>query len=209
MGKFFALVIIVFMAVWLAPMCARLPTDLSTLSAPPAPAAPAEPVAVAPAPVAAPEPAPPAPAPTPKPAVKGAVGLATFRMRTMFPEENGKYVVSVLRANGTAVDATGVRMTLAARKAGEIIERAESGPAQTLAAGSTSYFGLGLSTFVLDEILDAPEDPGTGLEWTLTYRLASDPAGTSRCYSLNARPRRREPAGIDWQRQAESRVCPP
>lgn len=208
MGKFFAAVIIVLTAGWLVPMCAGLPDDLKTFPAPAESAAPAAPEPE-PEPVA-PEPVPePVPVPELKPAAKGDVSLSTFRMRTMFPEENGKFVVSVVRANRSAEEASGVRMTLTTRKDGALVERAESGPAQTLAAGSTSYFGLAVSTLVLDEILDAPADPGTGLEWSLVYRLAGDAPEATRCFRLNALPRRRDPVGIDWVAQRQSRKCAP
>lgn len=212
MGKFLALVILVVTTVWLAPLCARLPETASTVAAPVAPAPPAPP---APAPVSSQAPAPaPAAKPEPKPAAKprpakGDVGLSTFSMRSMFPEEKEKYVVSVVRANRSAEAASGVRMTLTARKDGAILERAESGPGQTLAAGTSSYFGLGISTMILDELLDAPYGDGTGLEWSLVYRLASDAPGATRCFRLYALPRRREPAGIDWVPQGESRSCAP
>lgn len=212
MGKFFAAVIIVVTAGWLVPMCAGLPEDLKTFPAPAETAAPAapEPEPVAPEPEPAPEPElKPAPEPEIKPAAKGDVSLSTFRMRTMFPEENGKFVISVVRANRSAEEASGVRMTLTARKDGALVERSESGPAQTLAAGSESYFGLAVSTMVLDEILDAPEDPGNGLEWSLVYRLAGDAPDATRCFRLNALPRRRDPAGIDWVAQGRSRKCAP
>jgi hypothetical protein len=127
----------------------------------------------------------------------------------MLPEENGKYIVSVLRANKAGVPVSGVRMTLTTRIQGQIVERAESGPAQILAAKSTSYFGLGVSTLVFDELLDAPEDRGSGLEWSLTYRFASDAPGTLRCFRLRALPRRLAPAGITWLARGESHICDP
>lgn len=197
MGKLFAALLIVFMIGWLGPMCSRLPADLSTVAAP---AAPPEPDPTSESTVAP---------PALKPAPEGPVTVATYPSRTMFPEENGKFIVSVLRANRAAERAVGVRMTLTARVRGDIVERAESGPAQSLAAGSTSYFGLGVSTSVLDAILDGPEDRRSGLEWLLTYRLESDAPDAARCFRLRALPRRREPAGIAWLALGESQKCAP
>lgn len=211
MGKFFALVITVFTVVWLAPMCANLPSDLSTLSAPVAPVAPAAPVVST---VTAPA---PAPAPEPKPAAVTApaavplspVTISTYRSRSMFPVEGESYVVSVLRRNHSEVRAQGVRLTVAARVKGEVMERAESGPAQSLAAGTTSYFGLPITTEVFDYLLDGPEDKRNWLEWVLTYRLESDPPGEKRCFGLRALPRRREPSGLAWVQLGQTRKCEP
>ena len=204
MGKFFALIIIVFMAVWLAPMCAKLPEDLSTVAAP-APAVVAAPaVSTVTAPAPAPVAAPPKPAPA---AAHGSLTVTTYRSRKPFPVENGKYVVSVIRANKGETPAVGVRLTLTARLKGEIVERAESGPAQSLAAGTTSYFGLGISTVVFDELLDGPEDRRNGLEWSLTYRFEKDAPGKTRCYRLRALPRRRPPEGLGWLPLGDSQAC--
>lgn len=206
MGKFFALIIAVFTAVWLAPMCARLPTDLSTLSAPAVPAAPVVSTATAAAPIPAPKPEPAAsPASTPL----SPVTLSTYRSRSMFPVEGESYVVSVLRRNHSEVRAEGVRLTVAARVKGEVMERAESGPAQTLAPGTTSYFGLNVSTEVFNYLLDGPEDTRSGLEWMLTYRLESDAPGTTRCFGLRALPRRREPSGLTWVPAGQTTKCAP
>jgi len=205
-GKILAVVLLVLMGVWLAPMCSRLPVDLSTQSAPPAPVIAPAPVAE---PVAAPAPVPEPPAPAPKREPQGNIGLATFRVRAMFPVENEKYVISILRANSSDEDASGARMTLTARRKGTILERSESGPGQKLRAGSKSYFGLPVATTVIEELLDAPYDDGTGLEWSLTYRLAGDAPGETRCYRLKALPRRRGASGVEWVPQGESHVCAP
>ena len=215
MGKFFALVIVVFTVVWLAPMCANLPSDLSTLTAPVAPDAPAAPVVstvTTPAPL--PEPKPEA-APTP-PAVAtpaavplSPVTISTYRSRSMFPVEGESYIVSVLRKNHSEVRAEGVRLTGAARVKGEVMERAESGPGQTLAPGTTSYFGLAITTEVFDYLLDGPEDRRNWLEWVLTYRLAGDAPGETRCFGLRALPRRREPSGLTWVQFGQTRKCEP
>lgn len=202
-GKFFAALIVVIVFIWLGPMCASLPSGLPTVAAPPAPPAPAP----APEPIAAPPSPAPEPKPAPKPALERPVTLATYLSRTMFPEENGKYTVSVLRANRSAESAVGVRMTLTTRVRGEIVERSESGPGQSLAAGSSSYFGLGVSTALFDMLLDGPEDRRSGLEWSLSYRLTSDAPGTTRCFRMRALPRRREPTGIAWLALGESQKC--
>lgn len=202
MGKLFAALLIVIMIGWLGPMCSRLPADLSTVAAPAVPTPPA-------APPSEPVVAPRAPAPAIEPTPERPVTVATYPSRTMFPEENGKYIVSVLRANRSAARAVGVRMTMTTRVRADIVERAESGPAQSLSAGSTSYFGLGVSTSVLDAILDGPEDRRSGLEWLLTYRLESDAPGAARCFRLRALPRRRVPAGIAWLALGQSQKCDP
>jgi hypothetical protein len=212
-GKFFAALIIVFTIAKLAPMCARLPADLSTVAAPLAPAAPEAPpvptvstaTAAVPAPVVAPA---PVVVEAPKPAAKaGEVSVATYRSRKMFPVENEKYIVSVLRANKSDKPAVGFTMTLSTRLKGEVVERAESGPGQTLAAGTTSYFGLNVSTPVFDELLGAAEEPGNELEWAVSYRFEGEDAAKRRCYRLRALPRRREPEGIEWRKLGESRDC--
>ncbi|MDP3542889.1 MAG: hypothetical protein Q8T11_10545 [Elusimicrobiota bacterium] len=205
MGKFFAAMIIAFMIGWLTPMCAHLPNDLAVAPAPTPAAAPAEPD-LPPEPVAAPTPA-PAPAPAPAAVLLSPVTITTYRSRSMFPVEGDNYIVSVLRRNHAEAPAVGVRLAVAARVKGEVIERAESGPGQTLAPGSTSYFGLPVTTEVFDHILDGPEDVGNRLEWTLTYRLETDAPDAKRCFSHNALPRRREPSGLQWLPLGQSRKC--
>jgi hypothetical protein len=202
MGKLFAAMIIAFMIGWLSPMCARLPKDLAAVPAPPPAAETAAPVE---APAAAPEPVavPPAPASVPL----SPVTISTFRSRSMFPVEGESYVVSLLRSNHADVNAEGVRLAVAARVKGEVIERAESGPGQTLAPGSASYFALPVTTEVFDYLLDGPEDVGNRLEWTLTYRLETDPPDAKRCFGLHALPRRREPSGLRWLPLGQSRKC--
>lgn len=211
-GKLFAALIIVVMIAWLGPMCSRLPAELSTVAVPVARIARIAPVAstaTAPAPAATPPASAPASAPAVKPLPERPVTVAPYRSRKMFPAENGKYIVSVIRANRADVPATGVRMTLTSRIKGDIVERAESGPAQTLSAGTTSYFGLTVSTVVFDAILDGPEDRRSGLEWALSYRLESDAPGVTRCFRLRALPRRREPQGLAWLALGESQKCEP
>lgn len=207
MGKISAALIIVFSVLWLAPMCAELPADLSAMTAPAAPVAAPEPEVTPTA--SEPVPAPPAPAPAPKaaPLPQRPVTVATYRSQKMFPVVDGKYVVSILRENRSSVDAKGVRLTLTSRVKGAAAERAESGPGQSLAAGTTSYFGLGVSTVVFETLIDGPDEPGTELEWSLVYRLEGDAAGAKRCYVLRALPRRREPAGITWVERGESSTC--
>lgn len=203
-GKFFALVIIVFMAAWLAPMCARLTDERSAVVAPvPAVEAIAPPVSTEPA--AAPEPAPTVTAPKPA-ASRPSLTLATYFSRKMFPVENDKYVVSVLRANKAGVPAVGVTMTLSTRINGSIVEHAESGPGQTLLAGSSSYFGLRVSTVVFEELLDSPAEPGNELDWSVSYRFQDDAPDVKRCFRLRALPRRLE-QGLSWLTLGESRKC--
>ena len=137
------------------------------------------------------------------------VTISTYRSRSMFPVEGESYVVSVLRRNHAEAQAEGVRLTVAARVRGEVIERAESGPGQILGPGATSYFGLPVTTEVFDHLLDGPEDARSGLEWTLTYRLESDAPGTTRCFGLRALPRRREPSGLTWVPLGQTRKCEP
>lgn len=208
MGKFFALVLAVFTVVWLAPMCANLPSDLSTLSAPVAPAEPVVSTVTAPAPLPTPMPE-PAAAPAPAAVPLSPVTISTYRSRSMFPVEGESYVVSVLRKNHAEVRAEGVRLTVAALVKGEVMERAESGPGQSLAPGTTSYFGLPITTEVFDYLLDGPEDKHNWLEWVLTYRLESDPPGEKRCFGLRALPRRREPSGLTWTQFGQTRKCEP
>lgn len=178
------------MVVWLAPMCAKLPDDLSTVAVP---------VAVAPVPI-------PVPVPVVAPK-RPPLTLTTYRTRKMFPVGNDKYLVSVIRGNAATVAAAGVRMTLTTRMKGQIAERAESGPGQSLAAGSTSYFGLSISTVVFDELLLTPAEPGNELEWTLSYRFQDEAPAVKRCITLRALPRRREPEGITWLPLGESHKC--
>lgn len=208
MGKFFALVIAVVTVVWLAPMCANLPSDLSTLSTPAAPSAPVVSTVTAPSPEPEPSPA-PASAPAPAAVPSSPVTITTYRSRSMFPVEGESYVVSVLRRNHAEERAVAVRLSVAARVKGEVMERAESGPGQTLAPGTTSYFGLPVTTEVFNYLLDGPEDNRSGLEWTLTYRLESDAPEVKRCFGLRALPRRREPSGLQWVPQGQSRKCDP
>jgi hypothetical protein len=207
MGKFLALVIIVFVTVWLAPMCAKLGTQAPVVAAPaplPQPEAPAA-VPVAASTVALVSAG--AVEPAPKPAVKRpSLTVATYASRKMFPLENDKYIVSVLRENKAAVPVVGVTMTLSTRMNGQIVERAESGPGQTLAAATSSYFGLGVSTVVFDELLDRPAEPGNEMEWAVTYRFMDDAPDTKRCFRLRALPRRIE-QGFNWLTIGESRKC--
>ena len=200
MGKFFALVIIVFMVVWLAPMCARLADERATVAAP-VPPAETEPAITA----AAPEPAPAVEAPKPA-AARPSLALATYFSRKMFPVESDKYLVSVLRVNKAGVPAVGVTMTLSTRIKGSIVEHAESGPGQTLPAGSSSYFGLRVSTVVFEELLDSPAEAGNELDWSVSYRFKDDAPELKRCFRLRALPRRLE-QGLTWITLGESRKC--
>lgn len=209
MGKFFALVIIVFMVVWLAPMCARLTDERSAIATPVppvediAPPVPPQPTVT----TAEPEPSPAPAVAAPKPAAaRPSLTVATYDSRKMFPMENDKYIVSVLRENKAAVPAVDVRMTLSTLMNGYVVERAESGPGQTLAAGSSSYFGLSVSNVVFDELLERPGEPGNAMEWVVTYRFEDDAPAMKRCFSLRALPRRRE-QGFTWLTTGSSRKC--
>ena len=204
-GKFFALFIIVFMVVWLAPMCARIPDNLTTTAAP----LPTAVVAPGISTVTMPAPAPGAALAKPAPIqARPPLTVATYRSRKMFPMTDDKYIVSVLRTNKAEVAAVGVTMTLTSHMKGQNIERSESGPGQTLGAGTTSYFGLTVSTVVFDELLSAPEEPGTELEWFVSYRFQDDAPDMKRCTVLKALPRRREPEGITWLARGQSHQCP-
>jgi hypothetical protein len=206
-GKFFAAVILVIMIGWLSPMCARLGTQSPFVAAP-------EPVPQPEAPDAAPVAASTAALVSagivesaPKPATKRpSLTVATYGSRKMFPLVNDKYIVSVLRVNKADVPAVGVTMTLSTRMNGNVVERAESGPGQTLAPGSTSYFGLGVSNVVFEELLDRPAEPGNEMEWAVTYRFQDDAPGAKRCFRLRALPRRLE-QGLNWLTIGESRKC--
>lgn len=201
MAKLFAALIIVFLIAWLAPMCSRLPADLSVTAQRPPAAAPES----VPAPAPAPAPAlVPAPASAPE---APALVVSTYRTKKMFPVEKGKYQISVRRENRADADVVGVNVTLIARRKGLELERADNDSPQVLAPGSTGYYDLRVSTGAIDEILDAPFETGTELEWALTYRLEGSDA--RRCVRLRALPRRRDPEGIDWVFLGGSRECPP
>ena len=135
-------------------MCAKLPDNVSTVSIPVAIPDLAPVVTAVRTPAPAPVAAPPEPAPAHPP-----LTVETYRLKKMFPMENDKYIVSVLRENKAEASAIDVTMTLSARVKRETVEYVESGPGQTLEAGATSYFGLRVSTVVFDEILDAPPRP--------------------------------------------------
>lgn len=200
MGKFFAAIIIAFMIGWLSPMCSHLRENVAVAPAPAAPVAPVAPIT----------PAEPVEAPAPVPIREaGLVTVAPYRSTKMFPEiDGGRYLVSILRANRSDVDAAGARLAVAARVRGTVVERAESGAGQTLAAGTTSYFGLPVSVDVFDDILDGPDDQSSALDWTLTYRFEDDAPGAKRCYGVSTLPRRREPTGLVWKTFGQTSVCP-
>ncbi len=183
-------------------MCAKLPDNVSTVSIPVAIPDLAPVVTAVRAPAPAPVAAPPEPAPAHPP-----LTVETYRLKKMFPMENDKYIVSVLRENKAEASAIDVTMTLSARVKRETVEYVESGPGQTLEAGATSYFGLRVSTVVFDEILDAPEEAGTEIEWSVSYRFQDDAPDERRCFRLQALPRRREPEGISWLNLGKSHEC--
>lgn len=199
MGKLFAALIMAFILAWLGPMCARLPADSTIIAVPSKPAA-------APAPAASPLNPTPIAEPLPQ---DPQVTVATYRMKKMFGQTQGKYLIYVLRSNRAEAPAVDMRMTLVARMKGTVVERVDGAPAQTLAPGSTAYAGLSVSTVIIDELLTAPDEPGTALEWALSYRLAGDVPGARRCFQLRALPRHREPEGIAWRTLGESHMCVP
>ena len=201
MGKLTALIIIVFTAVWLGPMCARLPVDLSSVAAPVATVVPD------PAPVAAPV-ATPAPVTTPA-SDTAAVVVIAYRMKKMFPITDDRGRVSVLMRNDSDRDAVGMRLTMNARKNGKIIEHDSVNSPFTVAAGSSTYRGLFVSVNFLDALFVVPPEPGVELQWALTYHLDGDAPDIKRCYNLRALPRTREPEGIIWTPLGSSTVCPP
>lgn len=182
MGKFFAALIMLFILAWLGPMCSKLPEGPAAVSMPAAPA---------------PAPAPEAPA----------LVISTYRTKKMFPVEKGKYQIPVHRENRADAAVVGVNVTLIARRKGLELERADNDSPQVLAPGSAGYYDLRVSTGAIDEILGAPFETGTELEWALTYRLEGSDA--RRCVFLRALPRRRDPDGIDWVFLGGSRECPP
>ena len=207
-GKLTAAAIIIVAFVWLGPMCASLPAP-GVLPMPIAALAPEPAVAASTAPAIAAAPVPAPVAPVVKPAARPGLTAAPYRMRKLPPIEGDKYIVSVLRANKADVPAVGVVMTLTTLVRGLVVERVESGPGQTLGAGTTSYFGLGVSTVVFDEVLDSSEAPGTELDWALAYRFQDDPATARRCFVLRTQPRRREPEGLTWTTLGQSTACEP
>lgn len=199
MGKFFAAVIIVVSIVKLAPMCARLPANLTA----------AAPVAAVPAPVAVSTAAAPAPAPAAKPAYpldKQAVTVATYKMKRSFKISDGRAMVSVSVRNGSELDAHDLRLTLAVRRGGKNAEKTGTGSFE-LAASTSVYRGLYVTTASLDALLAEPAEAGAELRWDLTYRLEGDEPGAKRCFTWRALPRVREPEGADWKNLGETHLC--
>ncbi|UPT72433.1 MAG: hypothetical protein M0D55_10595 [Elusimicrobiota bacterium] len=201
MGKLLAAAIIVYSILKLAPMCARLPDDLTKVSTgAPAAAVPAQEAPVASTAAATPEPVKPA-----WPADKPAVTVNTYRMKTMFKIADGKGMVSVSVKNVSAVDAKDLKLALSAIRGGA---RAERWTANTfdLAASTSVYRGLRLNTGTIDAMLAEPAEPGSELRWDLSYTL--DGETDKRCYVLRALPRTREPEGIEWKTLETSSSCP-
>ncbi|MBI4062133.1 MAG: hypothetical protein HY403_11980 [Elusimicrobia bacterium] len=188
MGKIFAALISACVLAWLGPMCARLPEEPARVAG-----STAAPAAEAPAPLAAHPP----------------VAIATYRMKKMFEARGSRYLIYVIRANPADVPAVDMRMILATKIKGALVEQDAGAAAQTLAPGTTAYAGLSVSTVLIDEMLAGPEEPGTELEWSLSYRFEGDDPGARRCFQLRALPRRREPTGILWRALGESRECGP
>ena len=201
----------------LGPMCAHLPEESPVASAPvaapvatPVAVAVSTPIAAGPAPkVEAPKPEAPK-APVVKAASPAAAGdgliVATYRSKKSFAAENGKYLVAVTRTNKSDKKAVGIRMALLVKGSGQTVAKTQNRRDETQDAGASDYFGLYLSTSIVDAVLDGPDEPGTELEWDLTYKLEGDDA--ARCFTLRALPRRREPEGIAWVSRGSSAVCP-
>ncbi len=183
MGKFSAALILVSVFAWLGPMCAQHPATVAPFVVPDKPATP----------IAVPEPA--------------HVTLATYRMKKMFAATSSGYRIYVIRANQATVPAVALQTGLAIRINGTVVEQTVSAIPQTLAPGSASYAGLSVSRARIDEILSGPAAPGTGLEWTIAYRLEGEAPDAKRCFVLRALPRRREPEGIFWRALGESQEC--
>ncbi len=211
MGKFFAAVIIVVSFIKLAPMCARLPSNLAAVSGE-APAAP-EPVAVSTeaAPAAAPVAPVPAAASAPAPRVveptgKSSVTVNTYRMKRPFRIVDGRAMVSVSVRNAGETGATDMRLTLTTRLGGKNAEKTGTGRFE-LAASTSVYRGLYITTASLDALLAEPAEEGAELRWDLTYRLESDAPEVKRCFTWRALPRAKEPEGADWKEFGTSQLC--
>ena len=196
MGKLTALILIVFTAMWLGPMCARLP----------APGAPA-PVAVA---VAVPlTPMIEAPAPAPKPASEDpGVVVSNYRSRKMFAIADGNVKISVLLTNKSDREAKDLRLTLTVAAANLPSESARVNYPFAIAASSAVYRGLTISSIALDALLGDAAGSASEMRWDLTYRLDGDEPGTKRCFTLRSLPRPREPEGVEWKTLGTSMDCP-
>ncbi len=221
MGKFFAALIILFTFIKLAPMCARLPNDLTAVSSASqtavvistaelvspaaAPVAAAPVVAPAPAPIAAPVKVVP---PAPK-AVEGkGVIVIAYRLKKMFPISDGRGRVSVLLRNDSEQKAVDLRLTMNAVRQGAVTESDKTNIPFTVDAGTGAYRGLYATAGFLDAVLANPPEEGVELQWNLTYRLEGDAPDAKRCFSLRALPRTREPDGIVWNPLGSSTTCP-
>jgi len=208
MGKLTALILTVFTAMWLGPMCARLPAPGEVAVTAPAPAP--EPVpapAPAPAPVAAPEP-PPKPAPVAAPADGPGVVVSNYTSRKMFAVADGNAKISVLLTNKSEQDAKDLRLTLSVSPASLPAESARVNYPFSIAASSAVYRGLTISSAALDALLG---DAGVGaseMRWDLTYRFDGDAPGARRCFTLRSLPRPHEPEGVEWKKLGTSTECP-
>lgn len=214
MGKLTALILIVVTAVWLGPMCAHLPAPETTGSvATTAPLVAAlDPVPVisstpAPIPVVVPAPA-PVTAPAPKPAFEGpAVVVSNYRSRTMFAVSDGNAKISVLLTNKSDREATDLRLTLSVAASSRPVENTRVNFPFTIAASSSVYRGLTISSGALDALL-GPAEGRSEMRWDLTYRLDGDEAGKKRCFTLRSLPRQHEPEGVEWKLLGTSTDCP-
>ncbi|MBI5246307.1 MAG: hypothetical protein HY923_03945 [Elusimicrobia bacterium] len=205
MGKLTALILIVVTAVWLGPMCARLPAP-ETMGA----VAVTAPLAAAIDPIPAPAPAPaPAPVATAKPAPEGpAVVVSNYRSRKMFAIADGNVKISVLLTNKSDREAKDLRLTLSVAPANLPAENARVNYPFAIAASSAVYRGLTISSIALDALLGDAAGKSSEMRWDLTYRLDGDEAGTKRCFTLRSLPRQHEPEGVEWKKLETSTDCP-
>lgn len=210
MGKLTALIIFVFTAMWLGPMCAQLPppgTPGEVAQMKPSAAAPAAPV---PAPAVEPAPVPvPVAAPVPTPAPEGpAVVVSNYRSRKMFPISDGNVKVSVLLTNTSDRVAQDLRLTLTVAAANLPAESARVNYPFAIAASSAVYRGLTVSSIALDALLSDATGGKSEMRWDLSYHLDGDAPGAKRCFALRSLPRPREPEGVAWKTLGTSTDCP-
>ena len=215
MGKFFAAAIMIAAFVKLGPMCARLPDDLTKVSGGAgAPAAPqvavdtaavvVPPAATAPVAVAKAE-SPKAKAARPAVADEEAVVVANYSTRKMFKVADGKAMISVSVRNVSDRAAKGLRLTTTAHLEGKEAAASTTMPFE-VAASSSLYRGMRVTTETLDALLAEPAKDGTEMRWDLRYTLEGDPAGSQRCYRLRSVPRV-DGEGVSWKNLEKTRNC--
>lgn len=201
MGKLTALILIVFTAVWLGPMCAQLPSE----PAPVAVAVPLTPLIEAPVAVPAAVVATP-PAAKPAASEEPALVVSNYRSRKMFTVADGHAKISVLVTNKSDREAKDVRLSLSANAAGLPAEKSSLNWPFTIAASTAVYRGLTVSVAAVDALLGAASGGTSEMRWDLTYRLEGDE--TKHCYTLRSLPRQREPEGVEWKALGTSTDCP-